>query len=86
MEPLLRRRQCPRAVTLDPDGNVWLERPDHAAESDLVGVYQRDQGLLLLTRDIRDDLLHEKQTRKLEPRKRPAVRSDRAKRAAREWA
>jgi hypothetical protein len=46
----------PRAVTLDPDGHVWLERVDAAAEADLVGVYTRSLGLLELSRAITADL------------------------------
>jgi hypothetical protein len=60
----------PRAVTLDPDGRVYVEAVKDAAECDMVGVYTCTVGTLLLTRQIRDDLLHEKQTRGFIQRRR----------------
>lgn len=48
--------RSPRAVTLDPEGRVWLERVADAAESDLVGVYTRSLGVLDLTRALTEDL------------------------------
>lgn len=58
--------KSPRAVTLDPEGKVWVDNPDHAAEVDLVGVY-RPEGLLALTRTITEDLRHEIEVRQLRP-------------------
>lgn len=49
------RNAC--AVTVDPDGGVWVERPSEAAESDLVGVYEPDLGLVAITAYVRDDLI-----------------------------
>ncbi len=46
----------PRAVTLGPDGRVWNEPPDEAAECDLVGVYHRGVGMHALADMIRADL------------------------------
>lgn len=46
----------PRAVTLDPDGRVWIEPLDEVAECDLVGVYTRGAGGLALASMIRADL------------------------------
>lgn len=46
----------PRAVTIDPDGKVWLEPVAIAVDDDLVGVYTRGPGVLDLTRWIADDL------------------------------
>lgn len=70
----------PRAVTMDPEGRVWVEPVDHAAECDLVGVYQRDAGLLGMTRAISEDLRWEKERRGLVPRGRRVVTG--ARRAA----
>lgn len=36
---VIRRRGCQMAVTVDPEGWVWVEPPEHAADSDLVGVW-----------------------------------------------
>lgn len=47
----------PVAVTVDPDGRVWLELPEHAAEVDLVGVYDPELGLVAITSVVRDDLI-----------------------------
>lgn len=47
----------PRAVTVDPEGSVWVETPDDAAEVDLVGVFDPELGLVALTHMIRDDLV-----------------------------
>lgn len=59
------------AVTLDPEGRVCVEDPDSAAESDIVGVYRFEPGCgLALTRNIRDDLLHEKKARGIVPKAR----------------
>lgn len=55
----------PRAVTLDPEGRVWVEGVGTAAECDMVGVYGRALGLLELTRAIAADLRWEKQQRGL---------------------
>jgi hypothetical protein len=46
----------PRAVTLDPDGRVWVEPVEAAAEIDLVGVYAPALGLLELSRRVQEDL------------------------------
>lgn len=46
-----------RAVTVDPQGRVWLECAATAAETDMVGVYSRSLGVLELTRALRDDLV-----------------------------
>ena len=59
----------PRCVTLDPDGKVWVEPPEHAAEPDIVGVYQ-GLGLLELSRKIGEDLRYEVQVRGLRERPR----------------
>jgi hypothetical protein len=55
--------RSPRAVTMDPEGRVWVEAPQTAAESDLVGVYAPALGILELTRRIAADLKHEKELR-----------------------
>ena len=55
-----------RAVALDPEGKVWVDSPENAAEVDLVGVY-RPEGLLALTRAITEDLRHEVAERQLRP-------------------
>lgn len=65
----------PRAVTLAPDGKVYVEAVKTACEADLVGVYAPSVGILDLIRHIRDDLLHEKQTRGFIERKRRNVMS-----------
>lgn len=46
------------ALTLDPDGAWWLEPPELAAESDLVGVYRGAQAFSLW-QDISTDMKHE---------------------------
>ena len=46
----------PRAVTIDPEGRVWVEPVAEAAECDLVGVYARGLGVLELSRRISEDL------------------------------
>lgn len=48
------------AVTLDPDGNVWVEEPDEAAEVDVLGVYSTDRSRNEIEEAIRDDLRHER--------------------------
>lgn len=55
-----------RAVTLDPEGRVFVDTPANAADCDLVGVYRYD-GLLELPRMIQADLRHEVEVRKLRP-------------------
>lgn len=62
--------QSARAVTMDPEGRVFVESVAHAAETDIVGVYGRGIGILDLTRSIREDLLHEKSERGLVKRAR----------------
>lgn len=64
--------KSPRCVTLDPDGKVWVEAPDGAAECDVVGVYG-GLGLLDLTRRIAEDLAHELKVRDLKPMTRRRV-------------
>jgi hypothetical protein len=71
----------PRAVTMDPEGRVWVENAAEAAECDLVGTYTRSLGILELTRSIAADLLHEKQLRG-QPNKRRVVGRPRLARAA----
>jgi hypothetical protein len=61
------------AVTLDPEGGVWVDAPEAVAEVDLVGVYAPALGILGLTRQIRDDLAHEKGLRGLVPVQRRGV-------------
>lgn len=56
-----------RAVTMDPDGRVWVEPVEHAAEADMVGVYTRSLGILELNRRIIADLQHEAQARSFRP-------------------
>ncbi|MCE7031755.1 hypothetical protein LY625_03835 [Lysobacter sp. GX 14042] len=51
------RAAGPVAVTVDPDGRVWLEPPECAAEVDLVGVYDPELGLVAITTVVRDDLI-----------------------------
>jgi len=55
----------PHAVTMDPEGRVWVEAPHEAAEVDIVGTYQRALGVLELTRLIAGDLRHEAEMRGL---------------------
>lgn len=57
----------PRAVTITPEGGVFVEPPASAAESDLVGVYTAGDGLLALSRQLIEDLRYEVQTRSLRP-------------------
>lgn len=49
-----------RAVTMDPEGRVWVEPVAEAAECDLVGVYTRSLGVLELSRALRADLAEAK--------------------------
>lgn len=53
----LARATCPVAVTVDPEGRVWLERPEDVAEEDLVGVYDPELGLVAITSVVRGDLI-----------------------------
>lgn len=53
----------PRAVTVDDRGVVFVEPVNTIAESDLVGVYAPDLGILELTKRISGDLLLMKQER-----------------------
>lgn len=46
------------ALTLDPDGRFWIEPPEQAAETDVVGVYRGAQAFSLY-RDIAADMQHE---------------------------
>jgi hypothetical protein len=60
-----------RAVTIDPDGKVWVDSVRGAIEAEIVGVYAyAGTGLLKLQREIADDLEHEIKARNLEPRGR----------------
>lgn len=65
--------RSPRAVTLDPEGRVYVEPVDHAAEVDIVGVYTPSLGVLELTRRISEDLAFEKTARGLKRPHRRAV-------------
>lgn len=69
------RHKRARAVTIDPDGRVYIEAVKDAAETDIVGVYDGALGMLTLTKSIADDLLHEKQARFMKPRRRRMVQS-----------
>lgn len=62
-----------RAVTVDPEGRVWLECAATAAECDLVGVYTRSLGVLELTRALRDDLVFARAGLRERPAKRVVV-------------
>lgn len=46
----------PRAVCLAPDGEVTVETPETCVETDLVGTYTADTGLLELWRLIDGDI------------------------------
>lgn len=71
----------PRAVSIDPDGRVWVESVAVACEEDMVGVYTRSLGLFGLNRAIHDDLAAEWQARRPVRQPRRIVRG-RASRAA----
>lgn len=60
----------PRAVTIDPHGRVFVESVASACECDMVGAFQRDLGLLELSRRIYDDLKHEAGVRGIDPGRR----------------
>lgn len=60
---ILRVTSATVAVTIDPDGVVWIERPEDVAEDDLVGVYAYSGDLLGCYRNLREDLLAEKASR-----------------------
>lgn len=60
---ILRVTSATVAVTVDPEGVVWMERPDDAAEDDLVGVYAYTGDLLGCYRNLRDDLAAERKAR-----------------------
>ena len=62
----------PRAVCMAPDGALSVESPDTALEDDLVGVYRPEEGILGLTRLIRDDIAEEAVRRRLRKANRPA--------------
>lgn len=72
----------PRAVSIDPQGRVWVEPVEEACESDLVGVYDRSLGLFGLNRQLHDDLQHEWRLRRAVPQPRRLVRGKSAGRAA----
>lgn len=69
--------KSPRAVTLDPEGRVFVESVRKAAEADIVGVYAPELGILELSRHIAEDLLFEKAERGLVQRHRRPVRAQR---------
>lgn len=64
------RYKRPRAVTIDPEGRVYVEAVKDAAEADIVGIYDLSLDVLALTQAIADDLMHEKQARFLKPKRR----------------
>jgi hypothetical protein len=67
------------AVTLDHEGRVCLEDPDTAYAPHIVGVYRCDVGTMTLSRQIEDDLYHEKMARGFVMKfKRGHVMSDKA--------
>ena len=55
------------SLTLDPEGRVYLEPPEEAAEVDVVGTYRIEK--TARRRDVedilREDLQHERELRKL---------------------
>ena len=57
----------PRAVTMDPTGRVFVESVKNICDEDLIGVFQRDLGLLELNRRIYDNLKHEAGLRGIDP-------------------
>lgn len=67
-----------RAVTVDPEGRVWVEPVAAAAECDLVGVYTRSLGVLGLSRWIAEDLRIVAQARRERPARRVVVNKRRA--------
>lgn len=76
---LILGRDVAMAVSIDPEGRVWVEPIAEACESDLVGVYTQDLGLFGLNRALQQDLAHEWQQRRAEkPTRRygPRKRSD----------
>lgn len=68
----------PRAVTVDPEGRVWVEPVREAAEDDLVGVYSRSLGVLALSKWIAEDLREVVQARRERPARRVVVNKRRA--------
>ena len=65
--------KCPRAVTVDDQGVVWVEPVETVAEVDLVATYRYDAGILGLSRMIADDLGAAKTERGFVERRRRVV-------------
>lgn len=55
--------KTPRAVTLCPDGHVWVESPKSVAEEDLVGVWDQSMAIVDLWRHIADEIAHDARVR-----------------------
>lgn len=53
----IRHARTPRAVCVDPDGRVTVERYDHAVPGEVIGNFDRTLGWPELDKRIRDELL-----------------------------
>ncbi|MGY3265825.1 hypothetical protein [Lysobacter sp. HA35] len=80
---LLLEFKRPWALTMDPEGLVMLERPQHAHPDDLLGVFNGTAGLLGTSRLVLDEVRHAvKQRPPRERTQRRVLQSMRPKRAA----
>lgn len=60
----IRHAKTALAVAVDPAGYVTVEPFEHAVPDEVVGVYDKQLGLLDLYRQVRDDLAYEIGTRR----------------------
>lgn len=79
---LLIELERPWALTMDPEGKVMLERPNHAHPDDLLGVFDAADGLLAASRRVRDEVVEAVATRGVRPMQRRVLQSMRPRRAA----
>lgn len=72
----------PWALTMDPEGLVLLERPNHAHPDDLLGVFDAGEGLLATSRRVMDEVREAIKARAPRPKQRRVLAPQRPKRAA----
>lgn len=72
----------PWALTMDPEGLVQLERPDHAHPDDLLGVFDGRAGLFTVSRRVLEELREVMRTRPPREKARRVVAPRRTSKAA----